>query len=193
MPKFGKVTFARDSETWTKHSVEVLEVRGLACPYCGKSGFVVLHGYLYGNQEENRLGRIKRGRRFFCSNRGRNLGCGRTFSYCPPTVIPRFCMGTKTLWQALLKLSNKLPVRTLFHNLSTGLSESTAIRLSARIQKIQSRIRVKLTSMDLAPPAQNGLTSALEETVRFLTAAFFESDEPISSYQLKFQESFLAA
>lgn len=103
------------------------------------------------------------------------------------------CMGTKTLWQALLKLSNKHPVRTLFHNLSTGLSESTAIRLSARIQKIQSRIRVKLTSMDLAPPAQNGLTSALEETVRFLTAAFFESDEPISSYQLKFQESFLAA
>jgi len=69
------------------------------CPYCGRAGTLNGHGLLRGGAEEAHGKDAVRGRRWFCSNRGRRPGCGRTFSVLLAQVMRHASVRTAKLWQ----------------------------------------------------------------------------------------------
>lgn len=69
----------------------------------------MLHGFLRGYGRNNKPGE-KRGRRIFCSNRGKHFGCGRTFSILFSDCIKTFSIRATELWSALKKIANGEPI-----------------------------------------------------------------------------------
>ena len=67
-------------------------LKEFGCPFCGASETLNRHSKLYGNQVDgSQDGRIQRGQRVWCSNRGQRGGCGRSFSLFLAGVLPRHC------------------------------------------------------------------------------------------------------
>jgi hypothetical protein len=69
------------------------------CPHCRRSGTLNGHGFLRGGAEGAPGKAARRGRRFFCSNRGRRAGCGRTFSVYLAQVIAGASVRTGAWWR----------------------------------------------------------------------------------------------
>ena len=96
-------------------------IKASLCPYCQTSGNLVLHGFLtgYGIDDEPE---DKRGRRIFCSNRGKHFGCGRTFSILFSDCLKNFSIRATELWSAL-------------KNIATGKPIYQAIKLTSRFSQ----------------------------------------------------------
>src|SRR5271155_6107365 len=69
------------------------------CPSCGAHGTLNRHGALRGCAEDGKNKEALRGRRFFCSNRQRRRGCGRTFSVRLASAIAHATVCSQTLWR----------------------------------------------------------------------------------------------
>ena len=68
----------------------VLLLKQLCCPSCGAAETLNCNSRLYGNDPDgSEDGRIQRGQRVWCSNRGQRRGCGRSFSIFLAGVLPR--------------------------------------------------------------------------------------------------------
>ncbi len=68
----------------------LLLLKGFGCPFCGASETLNCHSKLYGNDPDgSEDGRMERGQRVWCSNRGRRGGCGRSFPIFLAGVLPR--------------------------------------------------------------------------------------------------------
>lgn len=76
------------------------EAKQWACPYCRRLGTLNAHGVLRGVAENAVAGKeARRGRRFFCSNRHRRRGCGRTFSVRLAQVLVHATVRTGAWWR----------------------------------------------------------------------------------------------
>ena len=67
------------------------------CPHCRAVGTLNRHGTLTG-YDDTGPGRAVRGRRAFCSNRGRRPGCGRTVTVWAAGTIRRLSLTARTVW-----------------------------------------------------------------------------------------------
>ncbi len=74
------------------------ESKLLACPHCRRIGWLIGHGFLRGYASNGRDQRL-RGRRFFCSNRNRRRGCGRTCSVLLSIFLFRRTVRALHLWR----------------------------------------------------------------------------------------------
>lgn len=155
------------------------------CPFCGHIGTLNAHGYLRGYGEGIDKASV-RGRRVFCSNRGRRGGCGRTHAYFLASVIPRASLAASTLWRFLYLILSGFSKRAA-HARSNSLG--TPQRIWARCINAQSPIRFNLCSLAQPPPML--VKVPFLQVVRHLMDAFPNSLCPVSAYQSAFQISFL--
>lgn len=165
------------------------QLKQTPCPHCRATGHLNLHGYLRGYDESNYGKKIIRGRRIFCSNRGRRKGCGRTFSVLVCGVLKRFTIGANTLWRFLKNIAAGLNKQAAFKKASSQFSSTTCYRIAKTFRYAQVKIRSKLSR--LCPVPRSISNNPLTQTVRHLRAAFKYRGCPVSSFQELFQASFL--
>jgi hypothetical protein len=131
----------------------LLGIKLLMCPHCRKTGTLIGHGFLRGYAEHGSQ-LLVRGRRFFCSDRGRRAGCGRTFSVKIQTVLSGFVVCTLTLWCFLQGVIAGLTRRAAWlREAACALSLSSGYRLWRRLCAAQSALRARLCREAPAPPS----------------------------------------
>jgi hypothetical protein len=166
------------------------KVHSLSCPHCFRTGYLILHGWLYGYQESSCRTRVRRGHRIFCSNRNNRNGCGRTFSMLHSLFIKGFSITTTSLWAALKAVMGSLAICRVFDGLNTTLSKSTAYNIMRRFREQQYRIRSLLLRLN-TPPVSANCTQPHIQTIAHLEKVFCKMRCPISAFQETFQVSFI--
>lgn len=162
-------------------------LRGLklrACPHCGRVGFLIGHGVVRGYADTGQ-GRRVRGRRFFCSNRFRRLGCGRTFSVVFAEVIVGFVVRTQTLLAYIEAVVRGLSRKAAWQQSAPCFSQTSGYRLWQRLQLAQTRLKAWLCL--LRPPPACAATEPLAQLLAHLRSVFPLSACPLSSFQQRFQ------
>ena len=162
-----------------------------ACPFCHLVGTLILHGYLYGNEEASSHNNKEiRGRRVLCNaRRKKRTGCGRTVSIKVAKRIPNFCITAQSLWSFLVDVLNGKSKSAAFKKVAKNMHPSSAYRLWRRFEKSQSRIRSLLTRDH--PRATLPVTSSpATQTVAHMKSVFKGKRSLITAFQMQFQASF---
>jgi hypothetical protein len=154
-------------------------IKVVACPHCRQTGALIGHGHLRGYSECGSE-RVVRGRRVFCSNRGRRTGCGRTFSVTLATMLCGFLVRTLTLWNFARAVVGGLSRRAAWL-LAAGsaLSLTSGYRLWTRLRTAQSALRARLCRVLPAPPST--AREPLAQLFAHLGIVLRASDAPVTS------------
>jgi len=153
------------------------EAKHWRCPRCGRSGTLNAHGSLRGCGAAGASGKdAVRGRRFFCSNRGRRPGCGRTFSVFLAQVIAGASVRTAALWRFCQGRLSGLSVLAAWEQARSGWSLEAAYRWWRRWRRAEPALRTQF-SRGREPPG--GLAAAV-------TGAFGSLD-PFACFQAREQ------
>lgn len=182
-PKGKKyINSAADLDQWRN------QLKCVPCPHCGATGFLICHGCLRGYGQTKDCSTI-RGRRFFCSNRDRRRGCGKTFSILFADLLRNFSVPAATLWNFIKRVANGLSRKAAWEGLDSIFSLETAYRLWRRIRHSQIPIRARL-SQEKPPPATDSSEPLFEMTAHLQTI-FPSASCPITAFQEEFQQGFL--
>ena len=146
------------------------------CPHCARSGTLNAHGSLRGGAENLPGKDAVRGRRFFCSNRGRRPGCGRTCSVLLAQMLRGASVRTGSLWRFCRARLSGLGVLAAWEKERTGFSLESAYRWWRRWQQAEPALR-SLFWRGREPPGS--LADAL-------TRAYGEAD-PFAGFQTREQ------
>lgn len=145
---FGPPRFVRDAPALL---TALCGIKLVSCPHCGRCGALIGHGFLRGYAERGAEQEV-RGRRFFCSNRARRPGCGRTFSAVLMTVLRGFVVRTLTLLGFAVAVLSGLTRRAAWLREAGGaFALSSCYRLWRRLQEAQSALRARLCREASAP------------------------------------------
>jgi hypothetical protein len=167
-----------------------LQIKQIQCPHCHCYGFVILHGFLYGYPEENINHLIIRGRRFFCNNRRRQSGCGKTFSLLDFNIIRKFVIHANTLWSFLYNVYCGMTKKQAFRNLHLPFSDTSIYRLYKTFHYRLSFLRSHITRIIPSIKPANCYHPDIQ-TINDLIIAFPNEINPVGSFQYHFQVSFL--
>ena len=175
---------------YTSSLAELSEQRCIAklrpCPHCHQSGAVNAHGFLRGYSESGAFGMV-RGRRFFCSNRGRKRGCGRTFSVLLASLLSRFIVTATTLSVFILAALAGLSIASAWLlAASHRFSRSTGFRLWRQLLRAQVHLRSHLSRR--GPPPASQSRRPLAQLIEHMELWGSEgSPELFSGFLLEFQ------
>ena len=160
------------------------------CPYCKKIGFLILFGYLRGNDEKHI--RTKKAHRVFCSNRNNRTGCGKTFSVYYSNYIKNLFIGADIGWRFLEDILNGKAIYTAYLNLFQfiSLTSSTLFRFWKKFKLALFEIRTHLyLKLKLSSTCVN---DSIKETIEHLSKLSNNPlDCPIAIYQETFQKSLI--
>jgi len=163
------------------------------CPHCKHAGALNRHGFLRGYDEQNFRQKAVRAVRVFCSNRGSNEGCGRTFSVWIADKVKRLFLDAKSLWEFLHQAATTGNKSQAFQQLRCSMGDSATYRIWKRFLQAQSAIRTALAAF-CPPPRQTTESNsqcAAQATVAHLQEAFKDSPlNPIAAYQVQTQSFF---
>ena len=159
------------------------------CPHCGCLGSLNRHSRSVGNDPVQASGQSFRGQRVFCSNRGRRVGCGRTFSLVLADVLPRHTMTASLLWRWLVEVLAGLSFKAAVEKLRLPFALETVYRLRRGLRRGLALVRTQLCR-EQSPPVSTH-TDPLLQTVEHLRAVFSGSGCPPADFQLHFQRPFL--
>jgi hypothetical protein len=164
-----------------------LALKLVFCPHCHQIGFLIGHGFLVGYAERGEE-LVIRGRRFFCSNRFRRQGCGRTFSVLISDVLLGFVVRASTLFAFLNGVALGLSRRASWLKVSDGkFSIQSGYRLWRKLQGSQAHIRTILNRE--RPPPDCVAAEPLIQMLDHLRSIFPSSACPFTSFQTHFQVS----
>ena len=166
-----------------------LTLKERQCPHCLQYGFLICHGCLRGYSLEPAL--TLRGYRFFCSNRWRKQGCGRTFAVLLAHVLPRRHTPAPRLFSFLVLMLSCASVRQAWTRLEASPSLPTLRRLWRAFACGAMEIRRRLTQL-AAPPGSEAMADNSRWTIAHLQCAFAGAACPVSSYQHRFQRPIVA-
>jgi hypothetical protein len=155
-----------------------------ACRHCGRVGTLIGHGFLRGYAEAG-SDRIVRAKRFFCSNRGRQRGCGRTDSSFIAYFVPLFTITTLTLWSLFCRMSEGRSAFSRSPAEPFPLCPRSAYRLANRLKRASLRWRSWLLTQgaSLASTASMPLVQLHHQLEEAL------SPQPFSKWQFRLQLS----
>jgi hypothetical protein len=160
-----------------------------ACPHCQEIGNLNLHGYLCGYSDSAAAQEMIRGRRIFCSNRGRRRGCGKTFGILAANIIKKCIIGAGRLWRFLKNAAAGLSKIQAFKTSVPGFSATSCYRIWNRFLLSQSRLRV-LLSWFCPAPVLPGARAPIIQTIMHLKSAFKNAACPVAVFQKHFQTQF---
>ena len=172
-------------KTQTQFEAFYAKLKLTLCPHCKLSGYLILHGYLYGYcEQDNAL--IVRGRRIFCSNRYNKSGCGGTFCVLPASVLPKLVISAQSLWQFLDNVKNGLSLACAFRTAKCTMAQTSIYRLFKKFSLNQMRIRSFLSRIKDPPVAEHAQTPFVQ-TILHLNTVFDAAVCPITEFQYRFQ------
>lgn len=156
------------------------QLKQKSCPHCKKFRTLNRHGSLYGYDNSNQPRKTVRAQRFFCSNRNKKRGCGRTFSVWLVDKIRRLSLTTAALW-AFLQCAVADGIGAAIAAADGQRSERTWWRVWKRFDRGQSKIRTALADRCPPPelPAERRPTA---HVLAHLQTAFPDTD-PIAAFQ----------
>ncbi len=158
------------------------QIKLRACPHCRQIGALIGHGFLRGYAERGSEVEV-RGRRFFCSNRHRRPGCGRTFSVLLAAVVSRFVVRAVTLFRFVEFVVSGLTCHAAWRAASArALSVSSGYRLWRRLERAQSALRTLLSRE--CPPPVCAHQEPLGQLLLHFRALFPSADCPFSESQV---------
>jgi hypothetical protein len=132
--------------------------RGLklrACSHCGRVGFLIGHGCLFGYCDASSQ-RVVRGHRMFCSDRGRRMGCGCTSSVLFGFLMARFMVSHSVLFAFVGKVVGGKTRHGAWKAMArNAMSLQSAYRLWKRLVASQHHIRARLCAVAPPPPSQS--------------------------------------
>jgi hypothetical protein len=153
------------------------QAKGWACPHCRRHGALNRHGALRGLAEGAQGKDALRGGRFFCSNRGRRRGCGRTFGVLLASLIARATVRSRELWRFYLAKLGGASVLAAWESLHSGFSVEAAYAWWRRWRRGQFAVRLVLAQG--RDPPKGEIAQAL--------AGRFGAEDPIGAFQLSEQ------
>lgn len=124
-----------------------------------------------------------RGRRVFCSNRGRRKGCGLTFPIFLANILPRHSVTAAIFWQLLLGLLAGSSLKSVAQGLRLPFALETLYGVTRRLRRRLDVVRTFLCREQMPP--QSAHSDALLQTVEHFAALFAGS--AIQEFQLHFQ------
>jgi hypothetical protein len=157
-----------------------LKIKAAGCPHCRHPSSVLSHGFLQAASGDD-----KRGMRFFCSARGSNKGCGRTFSVLWNAVIPRCSLLPGQILTLVRAVAHRPSIHGAWYFGRFSFSLSSAYRWIAKWLELTSHIRTALCAK-IPPP---GKADSLPDpyTLHHLSAAFPKALCAIAAFQLDLQ------
>lgn len=159
------------------------------CPHCKHVGALVHHGFLRGYSDcSNEC--VIRGRRFFCSNRHRRTGCGRTFSVLFSGFLRSFLVSAMVLFCFVVTVLGGVTRYRAARACLSGFCLRSGYRLWRRFEHSQSKLRARLTSV-CAPPASQSRVPLMQLLAHF-AAVFPHVECPFVAFQERFQKDLLA-
>jgi hypothetical protein len=158
------------------------------CPVCGRVGFLIGHGFLKGYSATGQE-RVIRGRRFYCSNRYRKGGCGRTFSVLLSDMIRGYMVTATILWQFVQAVEKGLGINRAWRSAAKEFSVDSGYRILRCLKMAQSRLRTMLCR--IRPPPYCASKDPLLQLTAHLQTTFPLSSCPFISFQHHFQEPLL--
>ena len=156
------------------------EVLAGGCRHCDCPSALAAHGYLRGYAASGH-DTVSRGLRFFCSNRRRKPGCGRTFSILWDTVIPRCLLRTGQLFGLLQATAGAATLHGAWTASRLLISARSACRWMARWHLLAAHVRTRLCMVVQPPGKTDGLPDPLG--LRHLAAAFPTEGCPLAAFQ----------
>lgn len=147
------------------------------------------HSILRGNDPAQASGQCVRGRRVFCSNRGRRGGCGKTFSLVLAEVLPRHTLTASLVWQWLVEVLAGFSLKAAAEKLRLPFALETVYRLGRQLRQHLDRLRTRLCRQCPPPPGTHA--EPLLQTIAHLKIVFPGSRCPLAAFQLHFQRPFL--
>ncbi|MCP3921070.1 MAG: hypothetical protein GY714_00645 [Desulfobacterales bacterium] len=159
------------------------------CPHCNHTGYLILHGKLYGFTESDTSGKIKKGHRIFCSNKKKKNGCGRTVSIRISGFIKNHIISAGTVSDFLDNIKDGKSLAEANRDAGNKMKGSNVYLIFKKFQYNQVRIRTLLLRIK-APPFANNVKNAVIQTILHLKSVFKENSCPVSQFQYDFQTSF---
>jgi hypothetical protein len=192
----------------------LLNLKLSPCPHCKNVGALNRHGFLKAFQDHDLSGKSIRAHRVFCSNRGRNQGCGRTFSVWLADKIKRLFLSATQLWHFLQNTAATGNKRKAFKSLGSDMSDSAPYRIWKRFHNAQAAIRTALFAIckpsecvrRTTGNSQSQMAASADSTLAHLTKAFAVTSvdttkpdgqnlnrplNPIAAFQLTLQAFFI--
>lgn len=183
-PRSQHPSFVRDRPALERARIHAKQ---RACPHCGRLGTLNGHGVLRSYGECGEPG-VVRGRRLFCSNRGRRPGCGRTVSVLLARVIAGFVVTTRILARFVEAVLTGRSRHKAWSTAAGTLSLSSGYRLWRRLNRAQPGWRAALRGH--SPPPDVPAAEPLAQVWAHL-GEVAPSPEPFAGYQLRFGQSLL--
>jgi len=159
------------------------------CPHCGHVGSLVQHGFLRGYTDSGSE-RVVRGRRYFCSNRYRGLGCGRTFSILFCVWLRGFMVSAITLFCFITAVLGGKTRYSAGRECLADFCLRSAYRLWHRFERAQSQLRARLSR--LVPPPASPSREPLVQLLAHFQAIFQGAECPFAAFQEATQRDLLA-
>lgn len=181
----GKIQFVADK---VKLEKVLGSLKVMVCPHCGARGFLNRHNLIYGNAPDCASERVCRGRRAYCSKRGRRGGCGRTISFLFGWIVPGHSWDCSFLDRVFESLRGGSSVQAAWQSGGCGLSLSGLYHLLQRLCKQTDRLRVRLCGC-CSPPDGNSRDPLLETLLHLKTA--FAAGVSSMAFQMRFQVSLM--
>ncbi len=180
----GKRYFSNESELDQYRR----SLKSVQCPRCGRVGFLIGHGFLVGYTEAGQE-MVFRGRRFFCSNRYRRRGCGRTFSVMLADVLVGFMVRAGTLFAFLRTVAEGASRKAAWEKSAGAFSLESGYRMWRRLSEAQAHIKAMLCRQ--RPPPYSPSDEPLVQLLEHLQCVFPLSDCPFEEFQIRFQTPLL--
>jgi hypothetical protein len=180
----GLIKFYKTEADFTRFHAKL---KLCACPHCLHIGYLILHGYLYGFTESDSAGKIRKGRRIYCSNRDKKNGCGKTFSILMTGFIKNHIVSSQTLSRFLSNIKEGKSKARANRDSGNKMKASTVYRIFNKFTDHQVRIRTLLSRLG-PPPRIKHIKDAAIETIVHLQSSF--QGCPVSQFQYYFQASF---
>lgn len=170
--------------------LETLRLRAklTACPHCGQIGTLNAHGFLRGYAVDG-ASRVVRGGRFYCSERFRRPGCGRTFSLLLARFLGGFMVVTATLWSFVSGVLGGLCRKVAWEKAGSSFSRSTGYRLWRRLQLAQVNMRSCLSLVSPAPACAD--REPLAQLVLHIREVVPRNECEFAAFQYRFQRHLL--
>jgi hypothetical protein len=174
-----------------KTSPDIFCLKQLRCPECGAAETLNCHSKLFGNDPNspNRQGRVQRGQRVWCSDRGQRGGCGRSFCIFLAEVLPRHTLTAPQVWRLLERLLAGGSIKAAVEALRLPFALETLYHLLHRFKARLPQVRSLLCREQKAPASCQ--TDPLLQTVEHLRKVFPQSLCPSRDFQLHFQRALL--
>lgn len=157
------------------------------CPHCRRAGDLNGHGRVRGLSADGPGKEAVRGQRFFCSNRGRRRGCGRTFCVRLAQVIAGASVRSQPWWRFISARLDGASVAAAWEKARSGFSLEAAYRWWRRWRPRESAVRTGCWTAGQrgrAPPEAKSLREAIE-------GAYGRAD-PVAAFQAREQRPFPA-